>query len=71
MIQLTAQSKKILVSLFAEMSSSEKERFGRDLHVLWDKIITGDEQREFKITPSDILSVIKTGAYSVRASFTI
>lgn len=65
MIQLTTASKKILVSMFEKMPVSEKERFGRDLHVLWDTIITGDEQREFKITPQDIFTVVNEGMYVV------
>ncbi len=68
MVQLTTHSKKLLVRMFEKMPENEKARFGRDLKISWDKIITSDVEREFKITPRDIFNIVCTGQYAVPSS---
>lgn len=64
-IQMTTGAKKILVNLFENMSPSSKDRLGRDIKKRFDEIITGEQEREFKITESDIAFLINQGGYNI------
>lgn len=57
--------------IIGALPKGERQRFGRDLRTVWDKIITGDEQREFKITTHDLQRLVVTGNFTVPKSLII
>lgn len=66
MARLTHKAMKLLTQFNECLSVSEQERFGRDLDTFWDKLITGDEEREFKVNEDDIISIARVGNYKFK-----
>lgn len=64
-IQTTKPARVLLFKVLKELSSEEKRIFRIDIARRFDEIICGEEKREYKILPSDIVSILQEGNYKV------
>lgn len=67
-IQVKQSAKAMLQNVLNGLPEAERNRFGQDLRVRFDEIITGYEVREYKILPADILAVLREGNYQLTKS---
>ena len=68
MVQTTKQARKMIVEVSQLLTDSERTRFGRDLAICFNDIVTGTENREFKIIPADIIKIVREGGYAISKS---
>lgn len=68
MISTTKSARSILVKIFDLLPEDQKPQFRRELLALHDDIITSDFRKEFKVTPADIIKLLRSGNYNLPQS---